>query len=368
MITRFSNIIEPMLDAYGYGKFVNHFSFIPMVIVGSIGFIGNAVVGLLSLRLVNKFPLAALYRYLVILSISSSFNCFMFVFSFMPFSIRTFPWLMSHAALVFDIHVYGTLTNTCYFFNTILSIMIQFDRTFVLKGKKPIIPNSRIYLVCLIVLLIVLVMEIPYYLTFQSKSFIVPLYVNNSNGTNESLSFWFLSKTPFSYSKHGRAFHFCNLPRISTIFLFLEGEILIICLGVFRDLILLIVEILMSILVLYHFRVYLNKKVLVTGHDTSNKRNNNSLEEYRETRVSYEHGHARMTKMTICLSILSILEHVMILVNFIIPYTSLFSIKRLFILAAIGFFCNCVKSSLNFVIIFVFNSNYRRELSEWRNN
>lgn len=204
---RYPDTIEPLLEFFGYSNFINHFSFIPMVIIGSIGFIGNAMTAILSRGLAKKFPLVALYRYLVFMSIASSFNCFMFVFNFLPFSMRSFPWLMSRVSVLFSIHVYTASTNICYFYNTVLSILILLDRVFVLRGKKPIIPINRIYQACLITFLIILVMDIPYYLNFEMGSFQVPLVSSNGTlNTNESLTFRFLNLTPFATSPIGKLF------------------------------------------------------------------------------------------------------------------------------------------------------------------
>lgn len=207
LIQRYPETIEYLFSSFGYSNFINYFAFIPMLILGFIGFVGNLLAALLSRRLSVKFPLIGLYRYMFIFCINSSINCFIFMFNFFLFSIRTFPWIMSKAGLIFAIYPYSGITNSCYFYSTVLSILVLWDRSYVLRGKKSLIENKHIYPVCLVALLVVISLNIPFFVTLSPGSTVIDLYQTDSNGTlytNESLRWWYFTQSEFSTSLYGK--------------------------------------------------------------------------------------------------------------------------------------------------------------------
>lgn len=133
-----------------------------------------------------------------------------------------------------------------------------------------------------------------------------------------------------------------------------------IILSVFRDGFLALAEVLVNLLLLFYLRRHLSKKKKISASGTSSQKSNNETTVERKAAKSQ----LKLTKMVIVISVLSVLEHCMVIVAVLLPYVPGFSVEKLALFSCIGFFSISIKNTVTFFVLVAFNSKFRHLLSD----
>lgn len=207
LLSKHPTELDKVLDLFGYTSFINHFAFVPFSLISLLGLIGNIIGVLATHRLVNECPTYGIYRILRVYCLNSSIACFLFMFTFIGYSIFYFPWIMSEQAASFMILIYIPMSNLGYFYSSALDILMTLERVCVLKGRTQLVRMDRINSFCLITLLVLLIIEIPFFLRYEPASLTIRIESKSVNGSlshdESSIRWWYVGFTSFSLSRVG---------------------------------------------------------------------------------------------------------------------------------------------------------------------
>ena len=207
LYAKYPKEIEQLFARRGLTVAVNNLAFLPVTVLGGIGFILNLLSVIINEKLIREFSSIAFFKFLRIFLPTSARMCLILLFNFVGFSMRSFRWVMSETALKFYIHFFVTFTNIGYFYSTTLNILITLERILTLRGGSQFFKTQRVTIICLIALFAVLVIDIPLYLYSRANSRLVYMYTYNQNGTVNStvpVVWWFAGFTSFSASQAGK--------------------------------------------------------------------------------------------------------------------------------------------------------------------
>lgn len=203
---RYPDQIDALFDSFGYTRLLDQMAFVPIVIICSIGFVTNLFSFLVCLQLAKEFNSIGLYKYMQIYCLTSAAVCFIQIFTFVLFSQRSFPWTVTKPAFDFIIWIYLPVYYTGYFYGSVLDIFITLDRISSVKTSFNWVKTSKIFSLCAIAFIAIVIFETPCFFNFQSNSISIPLMSKQANGTsfaNQSVIWWYPSITPFAASKAG---------------------------------------------------------------------------------------------------------------------------------------------------------------------
>ena len=280
---------------------------------GIVGFVLN-LISLISFLKIN-FSKPILKDYLAIYSFVSIVVCFITIFY--PFSrqLRTLQLAYSYFMSLIRCKLIG-LGITLYFFVNLIDCIILFERISNFNDCFKIILKIKPYLVCIGIILLTNIINLPSYLV---------------NNIRKETDFNYILKTQnqtylddFSYCEKN-LFFYTNL-----------GSIIIYLTTFIRDILTQIIQITISIYSIYMFKRYLNKKVYLNHLSRTIIVSNINQNNYTESRYSkannvsigsiiiqnkiltrVETFNIRLTKMTIYLSIITIFSHFGLLLIYI---------------------------------------------------
>jgi hypothetical protein len=323
---------------------------------------------LLSFVVFNKsdeFKHLSLYKYLRIYTLNSALTCLACAFLFTAFSKRYFEWSNSYLTNAYALFVYLPLANTGYFFGTVLDILITLDRVTFLSGsvrrrvKNTSFDTLNLHLTCFIAYILCLIFNLPYFFVFTPHSSTFRL-----ESTGEQFTMWYIFTTPFARSNLG------------IIITFLIYSI--------RDIGLMILEIILNIVSMFYLRVYLIKKAQLVKSNivltprgpcgSSDSPNSSSLSKpfieihsavncvsigRNDYLINLE---KKLTIMVFTMSLLSVLEHILLLACILYPTLVPEATWLTFCLYFLGNFAITIKHSANFFLFFSFNNCFRNNL------
>jgi hypothetical protein len=276
--------------------------------------------------------------------------------SFISCSYRVFPWTNSQLTQWIGIYFLLQLNNVTYFYGSLLDVIILFDRISTFKQSIKAWFKLAPHKICIISLIIVIVVSGPYYFVNYVDSVTFKL------DSTENFTVWFFRSSDFAKTTLGSALMF-------TVY------------GI-RDLGMMILQIILNVISMYLFKRYCTKKAKLTAPRVTasefrvQETNFNlsvilaptgvvsmvgsekiNLPSKRRSPVSTTEQKA--TQMCLFMSLLSIMEHLLVLIGLAFPYftTDFFVIVIMF---NFTYFFWQLKRAIDFFLFYSFNKNFRK--------
>ena len=315
--------------------------------LGFIGFLLNMICFLTLVKINIKTNDIKLYEYLKVYSLNSACICLILGFSFTTLSPRYFTFFYSPFVKFYRCRIFGYLMVSLIFYNNLLDILISLDRISIFTSRFDFHRKINPYNLSLILLVICFFINSPLAFTYEilsDQSFFTKNVMNS-----------------------------CSLNEIGRSML---GVILNMALIVLRDIILLGLEIIASILIIYFYRTFsktlpasLNNVKYSISNEIFTLENNTrfSVSQTRneiESRLTFRQQSSRnFFIMTLILSILSIIAHLLGALVFIILIYSLVQNRLLYYsIFCLGCFSLVFKHLSNIFIFYYCNSFFRTQL------
>ena len=287
-------------------------------------------------KIKNQLNKSKLTNYFKIYTLSSFFASFILTFYFIT-APRYFDFVNSYWIGVFCCKI-AQYVLTLYFFNNILDIFILFERCthFVDRLK----PYSRFnpYVVCLITFIVCNVINFPYMFAFSAQQ---------EDVLNEAMVDPDLPQN-FTYCKR----------EFTTSY----GRIILMAVAFLRDFVTLFLELAASIISIVLFRRFLFKRKLVIQNQNQAMIHNlnNQTENMPDALSRAEKFNLKLTKMTVYLSICSIILHMTIALSYI-AVVVISSDSGILSNSVTVFCCMAIhiKYMSNFIFFFYFNQHFR---------
>ena len=302
-----------------------------------IGFFLNILCAIVNFQI--KIAQTKLYKYLTIYSLNSSFISLILGFIFLSRSPR---YLVNGDYFGFyRCRIFGYAMIALLFFSNIMEIFIIIDRLSIffkkfelLRKLNPYILSSITLTSCFIITLPLIISYYPNNIEIISASNISAVCVPNEFGKTQI------------------------------------GIIVNLILIIFRDIITLIIEIVLSVLATFYFKKFMKKRsVFSCVHNFTQIPNNTATaigkgeicrERFDNRKTIVQKNYKNLQLMTITISILSIISHILVALGYVL-FVNLFSksiILNYFVCLAT--FSVVLKHYLNFFIFYKFNSNFKK--------
>jgi hypothetical protein len=320
-----------------------------VAVISPMGFIGF-MLNLLSFGILMRIKIkeTKLYDYLKIYSLSSSLICLIcgFLFTYAP---RYFLDFTNYLAKVFKCRIFGYGVLSLYFFNNLLDILIILDRVSIFVTRFNRFRSVKPYILCPILFVSCFVINSSFIFTFEITPDEIFFTTNSINYCNQN--------------EFGKS-------RI--------GSLLNLIVIIIRDIITLIVEIMCSILVVYHYNKFKNMSLqkFVAGLNTnlsSNVSNNKRFGNDNNTQNSVDHlrmvkrkqKHQQLLLMTIILSIFSFVTHIIVAFVFVFFVLIFFENRLIFFsIVVFGCFTMAFKHFSIIFILYFFNVNFKKQFKK----
>lgn len=301
--------------------------------MGLFGFVTNIV----NIFVLFQIENSNFNTYLQAYSINSCIISFIGGLLVIPYSPRYIPFFSESYAQIIRCKLFTFVGPSLYMFGNILDILISLERLStvyfiadkITKLAKPVV-------VCFVILFISFFINSPLYFVFRIRS------------SDEFYQEYVAQSTTFTYC--GQTDFFRQLYSFPLFILY----ILIMFL---RDIITLILEIVVSSICIYHYRKHQKRLMRLTRPTHVSDRTINHLRRIEE-------GGQKLLKMTICMSILSILSHLIVFFTHLFPMisTSLLNSFNYFYFVFLTIASFGLKHISNFLLFYLFNSNFRQKL------
>lgn len=305
--------LNDLLTSYGSTYLLDSLNLYLLTSVSIVGL----VVSILSYRIfrLDQFKIA-LYSYLQVYSVNSAVICFLSFFQFTYGTYRIFNWSNSYYTHALNSYLLAPALTTCYFYSSILDIIVQLESISIYYKKLKIRLAPR--RVCLIAFIACVFINSPFYFTNK------PLARTYQLPDKTNYTIWFPGLTSFAKTTVGV---------ISTSFLYLV-----------RDLFVLFIQLIMNIVSIYKLKKFLANKVKLNKDEEKSK---------QVTK--------RASQMVIMVCMLSSLEHLLFLGCIIYPYFR-FDTRVYYCYFSINVFLP-LKRALDFLIYILFNNNFRNAIA-----
>jgi hypothetical protein len=281
-----------------------------------------------------KIKSTKMYDYLRVYTLNSCVFCLIGMFSFLPFTSRYFKLTGNYYVSIFHCLFTNYIAVNLYFYGNLLDIIICLERLSIFIKILKRFQQCSPYLICLIALIICFLIELPILFSFQIRNE-HEFYTNALKLNNDSESFTMCGRTDFLETKFGQS--------ISIIAIFV------------RDIMTLCLEITLSIFMIYYLKIFFkNKSNLQNGNNTSSTTVKNE---------EYEKNFNRSLKMTISISIISILINLITFGIFLGFLNAMFKGNRTNYMKNFAFiFVVMWKSVFNFLVFYKFNNHFKNVL------
>jgi hypothetical protein len=311
----------------------------------AVGIIVN-LAGFLILQYSSKFQQANIYAYLKF-NFLNGFICnatgmlypFTVVRRYLPFADTYFAlWYMNAIGLPF--------ANVCYYYSLILDILITFEKLSIFVKKMEIVNKkyfARPQLICIVVFIVVLLIDLPYFFFYTPTVKLVYL------SPNETFEFANYEISEFTQSQ------------IGSIILFIQYAV--------RDIIPLLLLIVLNVTLVRQLELYMMKKVKMTNVGviegnagtiagparfsidtvTVNRKTAAKNKKIQRSQVS-------TSVMVILICVLSFIKSSIILVS--IVYSSMEQGIVANLLGTFSDYLIYTITTLNFFIVFMFDRNF----------
>jgi hypothetical protein len=335
--------LDMLLDLFAQTWTLTYLIGIFDTVVGSFGFVTNLVSFFIFRDPELTLPM---YDYLKIYSLNSSALCLVTIFAFLSTTYRWLSWTNCYWTQAYVLYGYIIVSNTAYFFNTYLDIVITLDRIGNIKNKRWI--KLSPYKMCWLGLIACALIEIPYFMQLEISNAVFDV-IDLQGRIVHGYTIWYLGNSEFAGSR--------------------VGSILIVIVDVVRDVVMMLAEIGVNIVCLYHLKVYLNQRMALTGRSNAQPSTvvtgaatvQQQAEGARVKTASSSEAKAelRMTFMVFCMCVLSVCEHVFVISGTLYAnYGS--SSQTLYMLLGVSSCSVTFKHAVNFIIFYAFNKNFRK--------
>jgi hypothetical protein len=233
------------------------------------------------------------------------------------------------------------VATTSYVYGGCIDVFILLDRIAVFNRTVKRYLKFNAYEVCFVLLIFSIAMEIPDDMGNMPSSVTVQL------NSTENFTVWFLNNTPFAASKLGKT--------------------MLITIYIMRDFGGLMAQIILNLVSIYFLKAHFKKKINLMRRNTrvlstvattfaqgnQARRMSNVASDERISSME-----SKATLMVIIMCILSAVEHLLVLISYIYPLIDVG--LTTFILYAISDFFWVLRRVFDFVLFFIFNSNFRK--------
>lgn len=231
--------MEQVLIAFGSTWFWDSFWLFFATPISLFGFFTN----LLSLYIFlhGQFLTLPIYNYLRVLVVNSAILCFFTIFDFVFYSRRYLAVVNTYWANAYDAFVHEPITNTAYFFGSVLDIIIMLDRLSTFSKRFRIIPETfEWWKVTILTLVVCIVIDGPYYFVNIPTQFTFQVA-----GYDQAYIVFSVDQSDFSTTVIGRVLTF----------------------GIYfiRDFLTMLVSIVLNILSMIYLKRHLKKHAQMTG-------------------------------------------------------------------------------------------------------
>jgi hypothetical protein len=341
------------------------------------------VLNLISFRTFSNMKLRqkrSYYSYLKVYTFNSCLVCFLSIFTFLFAAPRYFSFALTSLASFYKCVISVWLSTLVYFFLNVLDCLLLLERISNLTNSRRIKSFFKYdpWLICFCIFLICNLINLPSFFIARSRN---DDYYAEVMGDQEKIKvFTYCYREPF--------------------FLTVDGRIVIILVVILRDICTLLTELYLSIYSFILFKRYLSQRAMVLylspnfndstnqtnvskenrahineaienddldpNYDmTTSSSNNNNVrinnQNIRDIITKAEKYNSRLTRMTIYLSIFSLMSHFGIAITFIdvsLDDRSMF----LFVSSFISCFLSVFKYACNFFLFYRFNKSFRSHL------
>jgi hypothetical protein len=285
-----------------------------------------------------------LYVYMRVMSavniLQSSLNIFNFAFT----TLRIIPISNTYAAQFFFNFIFSPVASTCYFYSSVLGLIILLDRISYFKFEFKSLFIISAYKISAIALAVCIIINSPSFFAY------VPTTRTFKLSATETFTIWLSFNSTFGFT--------------------LLGKILLIIVDSIRDILVMILEVTLNILSMHLLHKHLNMKRKLHNMTavTSKELNKTSavfqaaLSALRKKDVISK-SDLRATMMTIVMCLSSIVMHVLLAVSIIYPYFG-YNINVL-IFSFVTNFMLPVKCVVDFFTFYFFNVNFKRVLNRY---
>jgi hypothetical protein len=333
--------LDQILTSIGSAYYIDCLWFYVNVPVSAIGIICN----LLALIVLQDRELSIpLFKYLRLYCVNSVILNLAILMLFSSSVPRIFSWSNTSEVLAsIGCYVITPVANLIYFFNTVIDILITFDRIGTFKPIAVKWMKLTPYKMSLAAFICCLAIDFPFFFAFSPGSFTV--YLNSTYAQ----TFRYSGLSSFAYTE--------------------VGKVLILIIYIVRDFLLMVVEIALSIA-----SVYLLKQYMVRRASMFSKRGSDAavrasqMVNVASTVTAATNDHARngnssnadlnLSIMVSLMCLFSIIEHLAVLIASAYPYIGSDNIL-IHLLYFLAFFLTSVKHSLNFLLLYTFNKKFR---------
>lgn len=294
--------------------------------IGITGFILNMTSLIIYCKLINN---ANLYKYLIMYSLNGSLICLISSFLFLTYSPRYIDYFLSPSIKIYRCRVLGYGIVSLYFFGNLLDIFISLNRLSIFNNKLKSFHDFNPFKLGILLMIICFSINLRLIVSYDLMS--------NDDFFNSS-SFTYCIQNEFAET---------TFNKILNIFIIS-----------IRDLITLILEIIFSYLLIKSSNKYTENNLIQATININQTRENN-LNLTIKKRVMMK---KRILYMTIWLSILSIISHLIIAFAFSLFLNNFLTENRLFYFSMVlfGFFSLILKHFLNFFLFYLFDYNFKK--------
>jgi hypothetical protein len=324
--------LDAVLTKYGSNFYLDLFNLVPFTLVSVVGFVLNTFSFVAFLD--DEFKGIHLYSYLRVYCINNMIMCFLNIFNFVYSSIRILPWSNSFLTQLYSNYVYIPITNFNYFYGSLLDIVILLNRISYFNATVKNCIKFSPLTICSISFLVCLIVEFPFFFFFMPNSHTATL----KDGT--IFTIWFSDMTQFAQSTSGSVLKFL-----------MYG---------LRDILVMLIILVLNVISTCLLKQHLSQKLRLVRY---------RMEELHisegNAELSTSFGLNRISKadkrssiMVIIMCILTIGEHLLVLLSVVYPYFN-FDFN-MFVFYTVNNFFWPVKRCGDFFLFFYFNKKFRK--------
>jgi hypothetical protein len=302
----------------GSDSWTSDFLFLLTVPFGVTGFLLN----MFSLALFIKIDVntTQMYKYLRVYAINSAILCTFNVTTFYTYTPRYFAFEYSFLSRV-NLCIITNFVKTLFvFYSFVLDILISLERLAVFIDRLKVMKNVSAYIICFISFILCSIVNSPVYFWYYVKSN-QEFYSELFNLTIQPDKFYFCGRTGFLNKP------ICLISSALAIFI--------------RDILTLLVEVVTGLLLAYYCHQFVKRRTSLGNFSENDSRN-----------------FYKVLKMTLILSLLSIITHVCLFVFFLIGMFNFVKGDKIWLREFYWTTLTCLfKYSSNFFVFYFFNTN-----------
>lgn len=181
------------------------FVFPPIAILALIG-------NIISYRILTAryFQRKPLYTYLRVCCLNSSIINLVFAITFVCDSRRYLAMSNSQAATYFRCYFKIPILNTCYFYGSVLDIVVGLDRLVEFTRFKATFRRLNAHVACSTLAVVCVLLNVPYLFVFEPRQREYVL-VEPNTARNQTETLFFYGESKLALSREGRIFKYIQI-------------------------------------------------------------------------------------------------------------------------------------------------------------